>query len=150
MPLKLPDLPYAYTALEPHMDAQTVQIHHDKHHAAYVNNLNAALDKHPELRDKRLEDLLTNLKAVPDDIRTAVRNNGGGTWNHNLYWEVMSGQGGGQPVGALAADLKATFGDFGTFQQKLSAAAVGQFASGWAWLYLNDQGQVVPRRHAGP
>ena len=142
MPLKLPDLPYAYSALEPHMDALTVQIHHDKHHAAYVNNLNAALDKHPELSAKRLEDLLTNLKAVPEDIRTAVRNNGGGTWNHNLFWDILSGQGGGQPAGALAADLKAAFGDFAAFQQKFTAAAVGQFASGWAWLYLNDQDKL--------
>ena len=143
MPIKLPDLPYAYNALEPFMDEQTVHLHHDKHHAAYVNNLNAALDKHPEWHGKSLEDLMANLKAVPEDIRTAVRNNAGGTWNHNLYWDILAPGAGGQPGGALLADLTKTFGDFAAFQQKLNATAVAQFASGWGWLYVDGKGQLA-------
>ena len=143
MPIKLPDLPYAYTALEPFMDEQTVRLHHDKHHAAYVNNLNTALDKHPEWHGKSLEDLMTNLKAVPEDIRTAVRNNAGGTWNHNLYWDLLASNAGGQPGGELLADIKKSFGDFAAFQQKFNATAVAQFASGWGWLFIDDKGKLA-------
>lgn len=143
MPIKLPELPYAYNALEPHMDEQTVRIHHDKHHAAYVTNLNAALDKHPEWHGKSLEELMANLKGLPEDIRTAVRNNAGGTWNHNLYWELLAPNAGGQPSGELLADIKKSFGDFAAFQQKLNAAAVGQFASGWGWLFIDGNGKLA-------
>jgi Fe-Mn family superoxide dismutase len=143
MPIKLPELPYAYNALEPHMDEQTVRIHHDKHHAAYVTNLNAALDKHPEWHGKSLEELMANLKGVPEDIRTAVRNNAGGTWNHNLYWDLLAPNAGGQPGGELLADIKKSFGDFAAFQQKLNAAAIGQFASGWAWLFIDANGKLA-------
>ena len=143
MPIKLPELPYAYNALEPHMDEQTVRIHHDKHHAAYVNNLNAALDKHPEWHGKSLEELMANLKGVPEDIRTAVRNNAGGTWNHNLYWDILAPNAGGQPGGELLADIKKSFGDFATFQQKLNAVAIAHFASGWGWLYIDDKGKLA-------
>jgi len=143
MPIKLPELPYAYNALEPHMDEQTVRIHHDKHHATYVTNLNAALDKHPEWHGKSLEELAANLKSVPEDIRTAVRNNAGGTWNHNLYWDLLAPNAGGQPSGELLADIKKTFGDFAAFQQKLNATAVGHFASGWGWLYIDANGKLA-------
>ena len=134
MPHALPKLPYAFDALEPHIDARTMEIHHDKHHAAYVNNLNAALDKHPELHEKKLEDLLGNLAAVPEDIRTAVRNNGGGHWNHSLFWQLLSPHGAGQPAGQLARAISASFGSFDAFKEKFAQAATGRFGSGWAWL----------------
>ena len=143
MPIKLPDLPYAYNALEPFMDEQTVRLHHDKHHAAYVNNLNAALDKHPEWHGKSLEELMANLKAMPEDIRTAVRNNAGVTWNHNLYWDLLAANAGGQPVGELLADIQKSFGDFAAFQQKFNATAVAQFASGWGWLFIDEKGKLA-------
>jgi superoxide dismutase, Fe-Mn family len=133
----LPPLPYDVAALEPHIDAQTMQIHHGKHHQAYVTNLNAALDKHPELFDWSLEDLLRRINEVPEDIRTAVRNNGGGHHNHSLFWTIMTPKGGGEPGGAVAEALRKTFGDFAKFQEQLSAAATGRFGSGWAWLALN-------------
>ena len=137
----LPALPYDFAALEPHIDTQTMQIHHGKHHQAYVTNLNAALDKHPELHNKSLEDLLKDLNAVPEDIRTAVRNNGGGHWNHSMFWQIMGPKAGGEPSGALGDAIKAAFGDFATFKSQLKAAGVGRFGSGWAWL-VNDNGKL--------
>ena len=132
----LPPLPYEYAALEPHIDAQTMQIHHGKHHQAYVNNLNAALDKHPELSSWSLEDLLRKINQVPEDIRTAVRNNAGGHHNHSLFWTIMgpAAQNGGEPTGALADALTKTFGGVAKFKELLAAAATGRFGSGWAWL----------------
>ncbi|HUL48922.1 MAG TPA: superoxide dismutase [Gemmatimonadales bacterium] len=132
----LPPLPYDFAALEPTIDAQTMQIHHDKHHAAYVNNLNAALDKHPELQLKSLEDLLRQINSVPEDIRTAVRNNGGGHHNHSMFWTIMAPRAGGEPSGKLADALKKTFGDFAKFKDALNTAATTRFGSGWAWLTL--------------
>ncbi|MEO6444145.1 MAG: superoxide dismutase [Gemmatimonadaceae bacterium] len=127
-------LPYDVAALEPHIDAQTMQIHHDKHHQAYVNNLNAALDKHSGLQDKSLEELLGKLAGVPDDIRTAVRNNGGGHWNHSLFWQVMGPKAGGEPAGALGEAITASFGGFDKFKEQFAAAGATRFGSGWAWL----------------
>ncbi len=141
MAYELPPLPYDYKALEPHIDETTMRIHHDKHHGTYVTNLNAALDKHPELHKKSLDDLLRNLNAVPEDIRTAVRNNGGGHWNHTLFWQIMAPQAGGEPKGALLDALKAAFGDFAKFKEQFKAAALGRFGSGWAWL-LSDGGKL--------
>jgi len=137
MPHTLPALPYDFAALEPHIDTQTMQIHHGKHHQAYVNNLNAALDKHPELHQKSLEDLLKNITAVPEDIRTAVRNNAGGHHNHSLFWTIMgpAGKGGGgEPTGKLADAIKKSFGEFAKLKEQIAAAATGRFGSGWAWL----------------
>ena len=142
MPIKLMDLPFAMDALEPHLDAQTMQIHHGKHHAAYVNNLNAALDKHPALYEKPLEDILRNLSAVPEDIRTAVRNHGGGVANHNFYWQGLSASGGGRPSGELARAIDATFGGFDAFQELFNKTAVGRFGSGWGWLIVNPEGKI--------
>ena len=127
-------LPYDFAALEPHVDAQTMQIHHGKHHQAYVNNLNAALDKHSGMQDKELESLLGNLTAVPDDIRAAVRNNGGGHWNHTLFWQLMGPNAGGEPSGALGDAITASLGGFAKFKEAFGAAGVGRFGSGWAWL----------------
>ena len=141
MTFELPALPYGYDALEPYIDTATMQIHHDKHHAAYVNNLNAAIEKHPELAGKSIEDLLGNLGSVPDDIRTAVRNNGGGHWNHSMFWEIMAPNAGGEPTGALGDAIKAAFGDFATFKAQFKAAGVGRVGSGWAWL-INDGGKL--------
>ena len=134
---QVPDLPYDFGALEPSIDAKTMEIHHDKHHAAYVNNLNKALEKHPDLQKKTVEDLLRDLSAVPDDIRTAVRNNGGGHYNHTLFWPSMSVEGGGEPEGDLGKAIGDAFGGFAAFKEKLSATAVGQFGSGWGWLVLD-------------
>jgi Fe-Mn family superoxide dismutase len=143
MAFQLPPLPYDYAALEPHIDAQTMQIHHDRHHATYVNNLNAALEKHPDLANKSIEELLGNLNAVPEDIRTAVRNNGGGHANHTLFWEIMGPNGGGEPTGALADAIKQAFGSFDAFKQQLTQAALGRFGSGWAWLSVDRNGGLV-------
>ncbi len=140
MAFKLPDLPYATNALEPHIDARTMEIHHDKHHAAYTNNLNAAIEKHPELASKSAEELLRNVAGLPEDIRTAVQNNGGGYLNHNLFWEIMGPKGGGVPDGALAADIDKTFGSFSAFQEKFAAAGASRFGSGWAWLVVTGSG----------
>jgi Fe-Mn family superoxide dismutase len=131
---QLPPLPYDAAALEPHIDAQTMQIHHDKHHAAYVNNLNAALEKHPSLQSKSAEDLIKNLSAVPEDIRTAVRNNGGGHVNHSMFWQIMGPGKGGAPTGAIAEAVTATFGGFDAFKEQMNKAGAGRFGSGWAWL----------------
>jgi len=143
MAFTLPKLPYDFNALEPHIDARTMEIHHGKHHQAYVNNLNTAIQKHPELESKSIEDLLKDLNAIPDDIRAAVRNNGGGHWNHSMFWEIMSPKGGGEPGGALADAIKKAFGDFAAFKEKVAAAAVGQFGSGWAWLVKDGSGLAV-------
>jgi len=137
MPHTLPALPYDFAALEPHIDAQTMQIHHDKHHQAYLNNLNAALDKHPELQQKTVEELLRGIATVPEDIRTAVRNHGGGHHNHSLFWTVMAPRAGGEPSGALADAVKKAFGDFAKFKESFTAAAGGRFGSGWAWLTVS-------------
>jgi Fe-Mn family superoxide dismutase len=136
MAFTLPPLPYDYPALEPHIDEATMRLHHDKHHQAYVSNLNAAIEKHPELADKSLEALLSDLSAVPEDIRTAVRNNGGGHANHTMFWEIMSPDGGGEPDGELADAIRETFGDFASFRQQINQAGMGRFGSGWAWLSL--------------
>jgi Fe-Mn family superoxide dismutase len=134
MPHQLPPLPYDAAALEPHIDAQTMQIHHGKHHAAYVNNLNAALEKHPQLQNRDAESLIRDLSSVPDDIRTAVRNNGGGHVNHTMFWQIMGPGGGGAPSGAVADAINSAFGSFDTFKDQFAKAAVGRFGSGWAWL----------------
>ena len=133
----LAPLPYDYAALEPHIDAQTMQIHPGKHHQAYVTNLNAALDKHPALHGHSLDELLKNLAAVPDDIRMAVRNNGGGHWNHTFFWNLMAPNAGGAPTGALAEAIASSFGSFDAFKEKFAAAGMGRFGSGWAWLVDN-------------
>ncbi|HEX9705662.1 MAG TPA: superoxide dismutase [Gemmatimonadales bacterium] len=135
-PHALPPLPYDFAALEPHIDAQTMQLHHGKHHQAYVNTLNAALDKHPELYDWPLEDLLRKIDQVPEDIRTAVKNHGGGHHNHSLFWTIMTAKGGGEPTGELANAITKTFGGFTKFKDLLSGACVGRFGSGWAWLVV--------------
>ena len=131
---QLPSLPYDFAALEPHIDAQTMQIHHGKHHQAYVNNLNAAIEKHPDLGSKSVEDLVRNLAAVPEDIRTAVRNNGGGHLNHSLFWTWMAPGAGGAPTGALGEAIGSAFGGFDAFKDAFGKAGVGRFGSGWAWL----------------
>jgi superoxide dismutase, Fe-Mn family len=141
MPFTLPSLPYAANALEPYIDARTMEVHHGKHHQAYVTNLNAALEKAPELQGRSIEQLLGGLSGVPEAIRAAVRNNGGGHWNHSLFWELMSAGAGGAPGGKLADAIKAAFGDFEKFKEQFAAAAVGRFGSGWAWL-LNDGGKL--------
>ncbi len=140
---ELPSLPYAHDALEPHIDATTMEIHHGKHHAGYVNNLNAALEKHPALQKASLEALLGNLASVPEEIRTAVRNNGGGHFNHSLFWTVMSPSGGGEPTGELAAAIQAEFGSFADFKEAFGKAAATRFGSGWAWLSLTAWGKLV-------
>ena len=134
---ELPALPYAFEALEPHIDARTMEIHHGKHHAAYVNNLNAALEKHPELQSKSLEELIGDLAKVPEDIRAAVRNNGGGHYNHSLFWQLLSPKG-GKPAGSVAKAIESTFGGFDAFKEQFGKAAVGRFGSGWAWLSVKD------------
>ena len=133
----LPPLPYAHDALEPHVDKQTMEIHHGKHHAAYVNNLNAALDKHPELHAKSVEDLIKGIASVPEDIRTAVRNNGGGHANHAMFWQVMAPNAGGAPTGPIADAINAAFGSFDAFKEQFGKAAVGRFGSGWVWVVDN-------------
>jgi Fe-Mn family superoxide dismutase len=135
---QLPPLPYAFDALEPYIDALTMEIHHDRHHGTYVNNLNAALEGHPDLQEKSVEDLLANINSVPESIRTAVRNNGGGHANHSLFWQILSPNGGGQPTGAVADAINATFGSFEKFKDDFSKAAAGRFGSGWAWLVVKD------------
>jgi superoxide dismutase, Fe-Mn family len=134
MAYTLPPLPYASDALEPHIDKQTMEIHHGKHHAAYVNNLNAALEKHPELQSKSVEDLIKGINSVPEDIRTAVRNNGGGHWNHSMFWQIMGPKAGGQPTGAIAEAITSSFGSFDKFKEEVKKAGVGRFGSGWAWV----------------
>ncbi len=141
MAFTLPALPYANDALEPHIDARTMEIHHTKHHQAYVNNLNAAIEKAPELASKSLDDLMRGINSVPEAVRTAVRNNGGGHWNHSLFWQLMGPGKGGEPTGKLADAIKSAFGDFNKFKEQFAAAGVGRFGSGWAWL-VNDGGKL--------
>ena len=142
MAYTVPDLPYDYNALEPHIDEQTMRIHHDKHHAAYVNNLNAALEKHPELSGKSVEDLVKGINTVPEDIRTAVRNNGGGHINHTMFWEIMGPGKGGEPTGRIGDVIKSSFGDFEKFKTQMNDAGVKRFGSGWAWL-IDAGGKLV-------
>ena len=141
-PFKLPDLGYAYDALEPHIDARTMEIHHTEHHQAYVNNLNAALEKHPYLHGASLETLLRNLAALPAEIQTAVRNNGGGHANHSLFWEVIAPGGSSEPTGALAQAIQEAFGSFEAFKEQFAKAAATRFGSGWAWLAVDAFGKL--------
>jgi Fe-Mn family superoxide dismutase len=138
----LPALPYPTDALEPHIDKMTMEIHHGKHHNAYVTNLNAALDKHPELHAKSVEDLLKSINTVPEDIRTAVRNNGGGHANHSMFWQVMGPNAGGSPTGAIADAITGSFGGFDKFKEEVKKAGVGRFGSGWAWV-IDQGGKLV-------
>jgi Fe-Mn family superoxide dismutase len=143
MAFELAPLPYAYDALEPYIDAQTMTIHHDKHHAAYVNNLNATLEKHPELSGWSLDDLIAKLSDVPEDIRTAIRNHGGGTYNHAMFWQIMGPKAGGEPAGALGKAIAADFGSFANFKAEFEKAAMGRFGSGWAWLVVKGDKLAV-------
>ena len=143
MAFELPKLPYAVDALEPYIDAQTMTLHHDKHHQTYVTNLNGAIDKHPELASKSLEDLLMDLNSVPEDIRMVVRNHGGGTWNHSMFWEIMGPNAGGAPGGELAKAVDAAFGSFDAFKAEFEKAANGRFGSGWAWLVKKGNGVAI-------
>jgi Fe-Mn family superoxide dismutase len=143
MPHELLKLPYAYDALEPHIDARTMEIHHGKHHQTYVNNLNAALDKHPELHQKNLDDLLSNLASVPEDIRTAVRNNGGGVANHNLFWGIMRKAGGGEPKGELLKAIESAFGTFAKFREVVTNNGLTRFGSGWSWVVAGKDGKLA-------
>lgn len=141
--IQLPPLPYPYEALEPHIDAATMRFHHDKHHAAYVKNLNAALDKHPELKNKSVEQLLRDLNSVPEDIRTTVRNNGGGHVNHSMFWRIMKPKGGGEPTGAIASGIKQNFGSFAAFKKQFNEAGGARFGSGWVWLIRTQDGKLA-------
>jgi superoxide dismutase, Fe-Mn family len=142
MAFELPPLPYDFSALEPTIDAQTMQLHHGKHHQAYVNNLNAALESHPELQKKTAEELISNLNAVPEQIRAAVRNNGGGHVNHSMFWTIMTPKGGGNPTDAVGEAIQQTFGSFNDFQTKFNEAGTKQFGSGWAWLARGRDGKL--------
>jgi Fe-Mn family superoxide dismutase len=142
-PFKLPDLGYAYDALEPHIDARTMEIHHSKHHAAYTNNLNTALEKHTNLHGKSAEDLVRDLSSVPEDIRNAVRNNGGGFINHNFFWEIMQPGGAKQPGGKLSQEINGVFGSFDAFKEAIAKAATTRFGSGWAWLIRDKSGKLA-------
>jgi len=141
MAFTLPPLPYDFSALEPHIDAKTMEIHHGKHHQTYVNNLNAAIEKAPELASKSIDDLMRNVNTLPEAVRTPIRNNGGGHWNHSMFWRIMAPKAGGEPGGALGAAIKSAFGDFAKFREQFSAAGVGRFGSGWAWL-INTGGKL--------
>ena len=141
MAFTLPPLPYPAEALEPHIDAQTMQIHHGKHHQAYVNNLNAALEKAPDLQNRSIEELMRDVDRAPEGVRTAVRNNGGGHFNHSMFWQIMAPKAGGEPTGALGDAIRSTFGDFGKFRDQFTAAGTGRFGSGWAWL-VSDGGRL--------
>jgi superoxide dismutase, Fe-Mn family len=138
MAFKLPDLPYAANALEPHIDEETMNIHHGKHHNTYVTKLNDALEGHSDLQNKSIEELLTDLNSLPDDIKTPVRNNGGGHYNHTIFWQLMSPDGGGEPKGDLADAINSKFGSFDKFKEEFKNAGVGRFGSGWAWLVVNN------------
>ena len=143
MKYELPKLPYAYDALEPYIDAKTMEIHHTKHHQTYTNNLNAALEKHPEIADMPLEKLLADLTLVPEDIRTAVRNSGGGYWNHAFFWKVMGPRMGAEPSGKVGDAIKNTFGNFAKFKEEFTKSASGVFGSGWAWLVVGEDGKLT-------
>ncbi|HGF7677625.1 TPA: superoxide dismutase [Enterococcus faecium] len=138
MTYTLPDLPYAYDALEPYIDEETMHLHHDKHHNTYVTNLNAAIEKYPELGEKTIEELLSDMDAVPTDIKTAVRNNGGGHANHSFFWEIMAPNASGEPTGAIKEAINEAFGDFSSFKEEFKKAAAGRFGSGWAWLVMEN------------
>jgi Fe-Mn family superoxide dismutase len=138
MSFEVPDLPYDFDALEPHIDARTMEIHHDKHHGGYVNKLNAALEKAPRLQGKSIEDIMRSLEDVPEAVKTAVRNNGGGHFNHSLFWNVMSPNGGGQPSGDLLSRIEKSFASFDAFRKQFSNSALTRFGSGWAWLSVGD------------
>ena len=138
---EVPALPYAYNAMEPHIDEQTMHLHHDKHHAAYVTKLNGAIEKHPELGSKSAEELLRNLSALPEDVRGVIRNNGGGHVNHTMFWQLMGPGKGGNPTGAIGDAINKTFGSFDAFKEKFEAAGVNQFGSGWAWLVRTKSGE---------
>ena len=138
MAFTLPALPYAYDALTPYIDEETMHLHHEKHHNTYITNVNAALEKHPELAEKTIEELLADLNSVPEDIRMAVRNNGGGHANHSLFWTVLAPNAGGEPTGAVKDGIEEAFGSFDAMKEKFTAAAVGRFGSGWAWLVVSD------------
>jgi Fe-Mn family superoxide dismutase len=142
MAFKLPDLPYDYDALEPHIDERTMRIHHTKHHQGYTNKLNAALEGYDDLQDHSIEELLSGIDNIPADIQTAVRNNGGGFANHRLFWTIMSPNGGGKPTGALAKAIDADFGSFEAFKEKFKSAATGRFGSGWAWVTADTDGSI--------
>lgn len=142
MAFEVPPLPYDYNALEPYIDEATMHYHHDNHHQTYVTNLNNALANYPDLQSKSIEELLSNLEAIPEAIRTAVRNNGGGHWNHTFFWEIMGPNAGGGPEGELAAAIDAAFGSFDAFKEKFKAAALGRFGSGWAWLIAGKDGSL--------
>jgi len=141
MAFTLPPLPYDFAALEPHIDARTMEIHHGKHHQTYVNNLNAAIEKAPDLASKSLDDLMRTVNKLPEAVRTPIRNNGGGHWNHSMFWQIMAPKTGGEPGGNLGAAIKTAFGDFAKFREQFSAAGVGRFGSGWAWL-INTGGKL--------
>ena len=141
MAFTLPPLPYDFAALEPHIDAKTMEIHHGKHHQTYVNNLNAAIEKAPDLASKSLDDLMRNVSKAPEAVRTAVRNNGGGHWNHSMFWQIMAPNSGGEPGGNLGNAIRSAFGDFAKFREQFGAAGVGRFGSGWAWL-VNSGGKL--------
>ncbi|NJP08593.1 MAG: superoxide dismutase [Leptolyngbyaceae cyanobacterium RU_5_1] len=141
-PFTLPPLPYPYNALEPHIDAATMQFHHGKHHATYINNLNAAVQKYPNLQGKSIEDLIRNLNSLPEDIRTAVRNNGGGHINHNLFWEIMGPNGGGAPKGAIATAIQSNFGSFDILKKQFNEVGAKRFGSGWVWLVRTKGGKL--------
>jgi Fe-Mn family superoxide dismutase len=141
MAFELPNLPYGFDALEPHIDTATMQIHHGKHHQTYVNNLNAAIEKAPELAGKSLDDLMRGINDVPESVRTAVRNNGGGHWNHSMFWQWMAPNAGGQPSGDVAGAIDSAFGGFDKLKEQWAAAGTGRFGSGWVWL-VNDGGKL--------
>lgn len=143
MTFTLPDLPYDFNALEPHIDARTMEIHHGKHHGGYVNKLNAALEKAPALRGKSIEEIMRMLDTVPEEVRAAVRNNGGGHYNHSLFWKVLSPEGGGMPSGPLLEAVEKSFGSFEALRERFSAAAAGVFGSGWAWLVADASGRLA-------
>ncbi len=136
-PFQLPDLPYSFDALEPHIDARTMEIHHDRHHKGYTDKLNAAIEKHRDWQDRSISEILRSIDSVPEDIRTAVRNNGGGYANHDMFWKIMSPNGGGEPGGDLAGAIDNEFGSFSDFKEKLTSTASGQFGSGWGWLVVS-------------
>ena len=138
MAYTLPDLPYGYDALEPYIDVETMHLHHDKHHNTYVTNLNAAIEKYPELEEQSIEELMKNLNEDPEDIRTAVRNNGGGHANHSFFWKIMAPNAGGEPTGAIKDAIDQAFGSFEKMKEEFKTAATGRFGSGWAWLVLNN------------
>jgi Fe-Mn family superoxide dismutase len=141
MAFTLPPLPYDFGALEPHIDAKTMEIHHGKHHQTYVNNLNAALEKAPDLAKKSLDDLMRNVNSAPEAVRTAIRNNGGGHWNHSLFWQIMAPKAGGEPTGKVGDAIRSSFGDFAKFREQFNAAGAGRFGSGWVWL-VNNGGKL--------